>query len=120
MNAAISTAAVAAVASVHAAVLLPGYFWMLRKQSSTAPAQLQQQQQPPTLNSTAVDAAVMQRVPTPCPQGFFCPGGMDISSSSRSTSNTPGAFVCPQGMWTKRMHATSIDDCSEYEYYSMP
>jgi hypothetical protein len=104
---------------IAAAALLPGYFWMLQTERVDAADTQQQQQQWQQQklgnlgNSIASDGADPRYVPTPCPQKFYCPGGMQLGSITSSNSGTPGAVTCPQGLWTKQMRATSVDGCSK-------
>lgn len=53
-----------------------------------------------------------------CPQGFVCPGGKPTQaydpsspSSALSVPETTTVQACPDGLWTKDVGSTSVNDC---------
>uniref|UniRef100_A0A383VEK0 Tyrosine-protein kinase ephrin type A/B receptor-like domain-containing protein n=1 Tax=Tetradesmus obliquus TaxID=3088 RepID=A0A383VEK0_TETOB len=83
-------------------VLLPGFFWLARRRRGNVIAPLPPPQ-PDATRNLSIDASQTQQLPTPCPSGHYCPGGVGSDNS--------GITRCPNGLWTQGAGAADISQC---------
>jgi hypothetical protein len=78
---------------------------MLRRRRADTALPLPPQQPNATRNASAIDPAQTQQVPTQCPSGHYCPGGVHSGGSA--------VMRCPNGLWTQSVSASTASECCE-------